>query len=69
MQNIFHLYACGLYLETSQGRYFSLLDLQKVNISEKIICHEICFFNDLRETKFKCQFSMTTTAFKNPKLP
>lgn len=69
MQNFFHLYACGLFIEKNQGRYFCILNLQKLAISDKVICQEILFFNDLREVKFKCQFSMTTTAFKNPKMP
>ena len=42
---------------------------KKLKVSDKIICQEIYFSNDVRENKFKCQFSIAANCYKNAKVP
>jgi hypothetical protein len=39
-----------------------------MRLDDKIICNEIVFFNDLREVKYHCEFSLVAKGFKNPRI-
>lgn len=48
LQDLYLNYACGLFILSRSGKFFSLLSLEKLKVEDKIICNEIPFFNDLR---------------------
>ena len=64
LQEVYRQYACALFIEKESARYFTLLSLQNVKVDDKVICDPIHFFNDFRELKFHCQFSINVKAYK-----
>ena len=61
-------FACGLFLQTTSGKYFSLLSLEQLSASHQLLCEPVTLCNDLREVKYTCEFSFVPSEYKEPRV-